>query len=160
MERPSLLDYSTENCSIRRTLAVVGEKWTLEVLREVFNGVRRFEDMQAHTRVPRQVLSARLSSLVDQGILRRQPYREPGRRTRFEYRLTDKGRDLFPVLVALLGWGDRWTPDDEGPSLVLEHRDCGAGVQVGLTCAAGHPVGSAREVTARPGPGARLTESA
>jgi DNA-binding HxlR family transcriptional regulator len=155
MDRPRLLDYSTDNCSVGRTLSVVGEKWALQVLREVFNGVRRFEDMQAHTGAPRQVLADRLARLVEQGVLRRQPYRQPGHRTREEYRLTDKGRELYPVLMALLAWGDRWMADPEGPSVLVEHRDCGAPVQVRLSCAAGHPVGSAREAIARPGPGAR-----
>jgi DNA-binding HxlR family transcriptional regulator len=120
----------------------------------VFNGVRRFEDMRAHTGMPRQVLSNRLATFVDQGILRRVPYQEPGSRTRFEYRLTDKGRDLHRVLAALMAWGDRWAADPGGASVLLEHRDCGAGVEVVLRCAAGHEVASPREVSARPGPGA------
>jgi DNA-binding HxlR family transcriptional regulator len=156
MDRSVLLDYSTDNCSVGRTLEVVGDKWALHVLREVFNGVRRFEDMQAHTGAPRQVLSNRLGTLVDQGILRRVPYQEPGSRTRFEYRLTDKGRDLYAVLAALMAWGDRWAADPEGPSILQEHRDCGAPVEVTLHCADGHRIASVREVSARPGPGARL----
>ena len=99
------LDYSTDNCSVQRTMDVIGEKWTMIVLREVFNGVRRFDQMRRHTGISDPVLSARLRTLVEAGILDTVPYREEGRRTRNEYRLTDKGRDLYPILVALLQWG-------------------------------------------------------
>lgn len=155
MEPMRALDYSTDNCSIAATLSVIGEKWTLLVLREVFNGVRRFDEMLHRTRMPRQVLSARLAGLVEMGLLRRVPYREPGQRQRAEYRLTDKGLDLYPVLVAMLEWGDRWAGDQAGPAVVLQHRDCGAPVRLALRCADGHVLAGAREVTARPGPGAR-----
>ena len=108
MNRSWALDYDTANCNIAATLAVVGEKWTFLVLREAFNGIRRFEDMQRRTGAPRQILSSRLARLVDDGILRKEPYREPGQRPRSEYRLTEKGIDLFPVIAALLGWGDKY----------------------------------------------------
>ena len=148
-------DFATDNCSIARTLDVVGERWTFLVLREVFRGVRRFDDIRAVTGAPRQVLSDRLATLVGQGVLRRQPYREPGRRARDEYRLTDKGLDLYPVLLALLAWGDRHVPAAEGPALRAEHRDCGAALALHIQCAAGHDVTSLREVAPSPGPGAR-----
>jgi DNA-binding HxlR family transcriptional regulator len=148
------LAWSAENCSIGRTLAVVGEKWTLLVLRELFQGLRRFEDMRVRTGIPRQVLSDRLSRLVDEGLLRRVPYREPGQRERSEYWLTEKGLDLFPALVALLRWGDTYLADPAGPALALHHRDCGAPVHLDLQCAAGHEHLSARDVVSRPGPGA------
>lgn len=148
-------DFATDNCSIARTLDVVGEKWTFLVLREVFRGVRRFDDIRAVTGAPRQVLADRLAALVDQDILRRHPYREPGRRARDEYRLTDKGLDLYPVLLALLAWGDRHVAAPEGPALRAEHRDCGAGLALHVRCADGHDVTSLREVVSRPGPGAR-----
>ena len=155
MDRPWSLDYDTANCSIGAAVALIGEKWTFLVLRELFNGVRRFADMQRRTQAPRQILSDRLSRLVDDGLLRRVPYRESGQRTRHEYRLTDKALDLYPVLVALMQWGDRYTAGPAGPSARLTHRDCGEPVRLQLTCAAGHAVGSAREVTPVPGPGAR-----
>jgi DNA-binding HxlR family transcriptional regulator len=148
--------FRAENCSIERTLAVVGEKWTFLVLREAFKGVRRFADMQAATRAPRQVLSARLARLVEEGLLRKVPYREPGHRRRDEYRLTQKGLDLYPIMVSLMHWGDRYVADPAGPSVVLTHRDCGSPIEVQLRCADGHEVPSPREVTPRPGPGARL----
>ncbi len=153
-------DYSTDNCSIGRALSVLGEKWTLLVLREVFNGVRRFEEMHERIGAPRQVLSHRLARLVDQGLLYRVPYREPGQRQRYEYRLTEKGIDLYPTLVSLLRWGDRWLVDVEGPAVTLHHKDCGAPVEVVLRCTEGHDVPTARQVRAQPGPGAKLLQDA
>jgi DNA-binding HxlR family transcriptional regulator len=155
MNRPWALDYDTANCNIAAALAIVGEKWTFLVLREAFNGIRRFDDMQRRTGAPRQVLSSRLSRLVEEGILRREPYREAGQRARSEYRLTEKGIDLFPVIVALLAWGDKHAAWPGGPAVQLTHRDCGAAVGLELACADGHVLASAREVTPVPGPGAR-----
>jgi DNA-binding HxlR family transcriptional regulator len=152
---PSALDWSAENCTIGRTMEILGERWTVVVLREIFSGLRRFDEMRERTGIPRQVLTNRLSTLVEQGILRRVPYQEPGHRVRHEYRLTDKGLDLYPILVAVREWGDRYLADPEGPALVTVHRDCGAQVDVVLRCAAGHEVASPREVAGRPGPGAR-----
>ncbi|MEU0564075.1 helix-turn-helix domain-containing protein [Nonomuraea sp. NPDC005983] len=148
--------FRVDNCSIERTLDIVGEKWTFLVLREAFTGVRRFADMQAMTGAPRQVLSARLARLVDEGLLRKQPYREPGQRQRYEYRLTDKGRDLYPLLVALMHWGDRYLAGEPGPPVLLTHRDCGAPVEQYLRCAEGHEVAGPREITPLPGSGAAL----
>src|SRR6266540_2486511 len=105
---PEALDWSIDTCTIGRTMAILGEKWTVVVLREVFNGVRRFDDMRQRTQIPRQVLANRLASLVEQGLLRREPYQEPGARVRHEYRLTPKGFDLYPVLIAVAEWGNRY----------------------------------------------------
>ncbi|WP_271215435.1 winged helix-turn-helix transcriptional regulator [Streptosporangium carneum] len=143
-----------DNCSIERALAIVGEKWTFLVLREAFAGVRRFADMQAATGAPRQILSARLTRLVAEGLLRKVPYREPGQRQRDEYRLTQMGLDLFPILVALMRWGDRHLADPQGPAVLLTHRDCGAPVEQYFRCADGHEVSGPREITPIPGPGA------
>ncbi|MFG2057930.1 winged helix-turn-helix transcriptional regulator [Micromonospora sp. NPDC048930] len=153
--RPAALDWSVENCTIARAMEILGERWTLVVLREVFNGVRRFDDMRVRTGIPRQVLTNRLAMLVERGVLRREPYREPGSRARHEYRLTDKGLDLWPVLVAVLGWGDRYLADPDGSPLAVSHRDCGAEVRVALRCTEGHEVTDPRDVLPRPGPGAR-----
>jgi DNA-binding HxlR family transcriptional regulator len=144
-----------ENCTIGRAMTILGERWTVVVLREVFSGVRRFDDMRERTGIPRQVLTNRLATLVDQGILRRVPYQEPGARFRDEYRLTPKGFDLYPVLVAVREWGDRYLADPEGPPLATVHRECGAPVRIQLRCDAGHDLESPREVVPRPGPGAR-----
>jgi DNA-binding HxlR family transcriptional regulator len=148
--------YSAENCSIRRTLDVVGEKWTLLVLREAFYGVRRFDGFARSVGCARNILSARLGTLVDEGLLRREPYREPGQRARVEYRITEKGIELFPAIVSLMQWGDRWAVDPDGPPVEVVHRGCGAPVSVGITCAAGHGPLTARDTEAKPGAGARL----
>ena len=152
---PEALNWSVETCTIGRAMAVLGEKWTIVVLREVFNGVRRFADMREHTGIPRQVLTNRLATLVEHGVLRREPYQEPGARIRHEYRLTEKGLGLYPVLVAVKEWGDRYLADPGGPPLLMVHRDCGAEVHTELHCADGHALGAYREVVPRPGPGGR-----
>ncbi|MEV4638967.1 helix-turn-helix domain-containing protein [Actinoplanes sp. NPDC049548] len=153
--RPEALEWSVETCTIGRSMAVLGEKWTFVVMREVFNGVRRFADMREQTGIPRQVLTNRLASLVAHGVLRREPYQEPGARVRHEYRLTQKGFDLYPVLVAVMEWGDRYLAEPEGPPLTMTHRACGAEIHTELHCADGHRVTEYRDVLPRPGPGAR-----
>jgi DNA-binding HxlR family transcriptional regulator len=155
MSRPEALDWSIENCTVQRALQVLGDRWSFVVLREVFNGVRRFADMRTRTAIPRQVLSDRLDRLVDEGLLRREPYREAGQRPRLEYRLTDKGLDLYPVFVTLNQWGSRYYADPDGSPLTFRHRDCGGAVQVQLWCERGHEVDRVREVVTAPGPGAR-----
>jgi DNA-binding HxlR family transcriptional regulator len=152
--RPEALNWSIDNCTIGRAMQVLGEKWTMVVLREVFTGVRRFDDMRLRTGIPRQVLANRLAGLVAHGILRREPYREPGARVRYEYRLTARGLDLYPVLVAVRDWGDRYLADPAGPPLRTVHADCDAQVHAVLRCEAGHDVASMRQVRPRPGPGA------
>ena len=119
MSRPEALDWSIENCTVQRALQVLGDRWSFVVLREVFNGVRRFDDMRTRTAIPRQVLSDRLGRLVEEGLLRREPYREEGQRPRLEYRLTDKGLDLYPVFVALNEWGSRYYADADGSPLAF-----------------------------------------
>jgi DNA-binding HxlR family transcriptional regulator len=152
---PDRFHYSSDNCSIRRTLDVVGEKWTLLVLREAFYGVRRFADFHRALGCARNLLSARLNTLVDEGILARKPYQDPGSRLRYEYRLTPKGLELFPALVALMQWGDRWNADPEGPAVEIQHRECGHPVHAELRCAAGHGPLDPRQTHAVPGPGAK-----
>ncbi len=147
--------YSAENCSVHRTLDVVGEKWTFLVLREAYFGVRRFEDFAHALGCARNLLSRRLATLVEHGVLRREPYREPGMRERIEYALTPKGLELYPVLVALMQWGDRWSADRAGPAIVVYHHGCGAPVRATLACAAGHEGLAAQDTRVRPGPGAR-----
>src|SRR6201993_709674 len=102
-----ILDYDPANCAIGAAVEILGDRPTFLVLREAFNGVRRFDDMQRRTAIPRQVLSDRLARLVDEGLLRKVPYQESGQRRRTEYRLTEKGLDLYPVLVAMMEWGDK-----------------------------------------------------
>jgi DNA-binding HxlR family transcriptional regulator len=137
MDRPWVLGYETRNCTIEAALAVVGDRGSFLVLREAFNGVRRFGDMQRRTGLPRQILSNLLRALTEAGLLRKTGYQEPGQRQRGEYRLTRKGMDLFPVLVALLEWGGTHAAGPDGPLVELRHADCGAPVRLALTCSAG-----------------------
>ena len=150
-----MLDYDPANCAVGAAVAILGERPTFLVLREAFNGVRRFADMQRRTGIPRQVLSDRLAHLVQEGLLRKVPYQDSGQRSRHEYRLTAKGLDLYPVLVGLMQWGDTYAAGPGGPPVVLRHRDCGEPVHLQLACQAGHVLESARDVTPVPGPGAR-----
>jgi DNA-binding HxlR family transcriptional regulator len=146
--------YEGQACSIARTLEVLGERWTLLVLREAFWRVRRFEDFQRNLGIARNVLTDRLGRLVDEGILRRERYQD--RPARFEYRLTDKGLELWPVMMTLMQWGDRHYAESDGPPVVVRHRDCGGEVTTHLTCAkCGAELGP-RDVTAERGPGARV----
>ncbi|WP_369148759.1 winged helix-turn-helix transcriptional regulator [Streptomyces sp. R44] len=150
------LDTDTENCPVRRALDVVGEKWSLLILREAFNGVRRYDEFRQHLGLSEAVLADRLRKLVAAGVLRSEPYREPGTRTRHEYRLTPKGVDLWPVLLALKQWGDTHAAEPEGPVLDIRHADCGAPVRVVVQCEGEERATlTARDVTVRPGPAAR-----
>ena len=158
MAQPVALEWSTEGCTIEGTAEVIGDRWSLLILREVISGIRRFDQLTVRTRIPRQVLTGRLERLLDQGILRREAYQEPGQRQRYEYRLTDKGIDLYPVLVAMQQWGDRYLAKPGGPPTEFEHRDCGERIDLVLRCEGGHEVVRNREVAGRLGPGAhRLT---
>ncbi|MCW2776991.1 MAG: transcriptional regulator, HxlR family [Frankiales bacterium] len=137
-------------CSVANALELVGERWALLVVREVALGVRRFADILERTGAPRAVLSARLKSLVEAGVLTTSPYREPGQRERLEYRLTGAGRDLLPVVTALREWGDKHATPMSGPPVVLRHEACGGDVHLQLACTCG-PV-SQREVRVHPAP--------
>jgi DNA-binding HxlR family transcriptional regulator len=150
-------DYEGQNCSIARSLELIGERWTLLIIREAFLGTRRFDDFQRALGVARNVLQTRLERLVDEGILRRVQYQE--RPARFEYRLTDKGIDLWPVLVALLQWGDRHAAP-EGPPVVLRHRDCGGELDDRRRCLRCGAELVAQDVVAVAGPGAGAVAAA
>ncbi|MFF2556518.1 winged helix-turn-helix transcriptional regulator [Nocardia sp. NPDC058058] len=126
------------NCSVAAALGIVGEQWALLALREVFLGVRRFDAIQEATGAPRAVLIRRLRTLVDSGVLELHDYREPGSRTRQEYRLTAAGRELQPVLTALMQWGDKHLAGPGGAPLAVSHADCGAPVRAVLRCDEGH----------------------
>jgi DNA-binding HxlR family transcriptional regulator len=145
-------DYREQNCSIARALELVGERWTLLVLRDVFLGVRRFDELRESLGIARNVLASRLDRLVSEDILEKVPYRE--RPLRYEYRLTDKGLDLWPVVVELLRWGDRHLAPAEGPPVVLRHRGCGGVLGERRICArCGAPL-EVGDVLAEAGPGA------
>lgn len=121
-----------QRCSIARTLSVVGDRWTLLVLREAFLRTRRFDDFQRRTGAPRPILAERLRDLVEHGIFERRPY--GNHPDRYEYRLTEKGLELYPVVVSLLTWGDRWMADDDGAPVSLRHDECGHIVHPELAC--------------------------
>ncbi len=146
-------DLASQPCSILRPLALLGDRWTLVVLRQAFTGMRRFEDFHTSLGVSHPVLSERLTRLVEAGVLERRAYRD-SRRTRHEYRLTAKGLDLYPVLMALRDWGDRYLAPD-GPFVTYRHHDCGGTVGVHLTCDGCSADVTAREVEVAPGPGLR-----
>jgi DNA-binding HxlR family transcriptional regulator len=145
-------DYKDQNCSIAGALEVVGERWSLLIVRNVFLGLRRFDQIQSNLGIARNVLQARLQKLIDQGVLERQLYQE--RPPRHEYRLTEKGLDLWPIVVSLMQWGDRHNPPTGGPAVLLEHRGCGGAVDEHRICGRCGTRISARESVARPGPGA------
>ena len=151
MRLTSLADW---NCSIAKTLDVVGEWWTLLILRDAFRGARRFDDFHASLGMARSVLTARLRKLTDEGILERRSYSDHP--PRYEYRLTEKGRALFPVITALLQWGDTWAPGPGGPPVVLVHETCGNVTQPVLTCPHCHGEVTPANTHSEPGPGSRV----
>lgn len=150
-------DLAAEPCSVARAVAVIGDRWTLMILRDCFLGVRRFEDFQARLGISRTITAARLRSLVDEGVLKKSLYQE--RPPRHEYRLSDKGLDLYPVMMAVVNFGDRHYAGGAGPPILHRHKACGHDFQPVTTCSECHAPLSAREVEARPGPGATSARS-
>ena len=126
-------DYSKERCAIAASLEVVGDPWALLIIRDAFWGVRRFEDWRDRLGIARNVLAARLKQLVEHGVFEKRRYSE--RPPRDEYVLTDAGRDLYPVVLGLLAWGDKHRAGEDGPPVVLEHA-CGEVVDPLLVCRA------------------------
>jgi DNA-binding HxlR family transcriptional regulator len=139
-------------CSIARSLDVVGEPWTPLIIRDMWLGRNRFDDIQRNLKISRKVLTERLKTLVDEGVVERRPYqRDP---ERYEYLLTDKGRELMNVLLALMAWGDRWA-SEEGEPMLIRHKGCGKHARAVVTCSAcGEPL-RAEAARVSPGPGAR-----
>jgi DNA-binding HxlR family transcriptional regulator len=130
--------WTADHCSIAKAIEVLSTRSAVLILREAFYGTTRFDDFAARVGITDAVAAARLRELVEEGLLEREPYQEPGQRTRYRYRLTAKGSDLFPALVALMQWGDRWLND--GGRVQLNHRGCGERVGVEVRCGAGHTV--------------------
>jgi DNA-binding HxlR family transcriptional regulator len=149
-------DYPGQPCSLAKSLEVIGERWSLLIVRDVMNGNRRFSGIQASLGVARNVLSARLQRLVDEDILERRAYQESP--PRHEYFLTEKGLDLWPALMALMHWGDRHTPGPEGPPMTVVHEECGGEVSDRGICESCGQVLTARDAKAVPGPGAAVYE--
>jgi DNA-binding HxlR family transcriptional regulator len=145
-------DLGEERCSVARSVAVIGDRWTLMLLRDCFLGVRRFEDFERRLGISRSIVAERLKRLTAAGVLRREAYQQ--RPVRYEYRLTDKGLALHPVLMAIVHWGDAFYAGPEGPPLIYRHKACGCDFAPSLTCSAcGASVG-ARDVEVRANPSA------
>jgi DNA-binding HxlR family transcriptional regulator len=145
-------DYPGQNCSAARALELVGERWTLLILRDVLSGARRFDQIQRSLGVARNVLAARLERLVEEGILERRQY--SSHPPRDEYFLTEKGLDLWPVLVALISWGDKHAASPAGPPTLIVHKGCGGRMNDRRICErCGEELG-VRDARAVPGPGA------
>ena len=142
-------DYATQSCPLARALELIGERWTLLIVRDLFFGVHRFGALVEHLDIPRAVLSARLDALVEQGVVERRPYR-PGRD---EFHLTARGRELWPILHALMEWGDRARPAPGGPRRLFLHATCGGELTAAGDCPACAVTPEAADVTTRPGPG-------
>ncbi len=152
------LSHRFDGESVARALEIVGERWTLLILREAFFGVRRFGQLARNLQIPRPTLSARLRTLVDKGLLEKAAYaRDPDR---FEYRLTDSGRDLFAAIVVLMQWGDQHLPQPKGPPIVLRHQPCGHIADPVLVCSHCREEITAHNVTPEPGPGFRTDQPA
>ena len=139
------------NCSVARALSVVGERWTLLILRDAFLGTRRFEQFQRNLGITRHRLSERLTKLVEHGVLVKVPYLE--KPARYDYRLTRKGLALYPVLMSLGHWGDDWMDGGEGAPLEYVHQGCGQHTHAVLTCSHCGEVLRPQEVATRVGPG-------
>jgi DNA-binding HxlR family transcriptional regulator len=152
MQRTSL---ATIPCSIARTVDLAAEWWTPLIVRDIYLGLQRFDEIQRNLGISRKVLAERLERLVNHEVLKRNPYREHP--PRYEYVLTEKGEELVQAFFALMAWGDRWTAGDTGPPMLLRHDQCGKLATPEVTCS--HCGGSltAASVTPEPGPGARVT---
>ena len=143
------------NCSVAQTLEIIGEWWTLLILRDCFLGIRRFDEFVERLGIARNVLTSRLDTLVEAGILQRRVYDEG--RGRYDYLLTDKGRALWPVLTAVRQWGDEWVLGEGNEPVVLEHKSCNHQTNAVMVCHHCHEPLDARSVRVRPGPGDRAT---
>jgi DNA-binding HxlR family transcriptional regulator len=152
-------DYDSATCSIARTAEILGDRWTVLVVRDLFNGVRRFDAVQQHLGIARDVLAKRLALLVDEALVEKRPVKAPGERTRHEYVLTPAGRQLRVVMVALMDWGDRHRAGADGPPMSIRHRDCGEAVHAHLVCDAGHEIDDETGTRLVPLDGARLRTS-
>ena len=142
--------WSTEFCPIGRTMELVGTRSAMLLMREAYYGTTRFDDFAQRVGITENVAAARLRELTEAGLLRREPYREPGQRTRHEYRLTEMGRDLAPVVLGLFEWGAKHLPVAQRTPPRLRHDGCGADIHVGVTCGEHHDV-PLREISVEPG---------
>ncbi len=144
-------DVNLQSCSIARSAAIFGDRWTLLILREIFMRIRRFSDLQKTLGITKHRLSDRLNRLLEAGILYKELYDEAHKR--FEYKLTEKGLELYPILIAIVQWGDKWESDDDGVPMEYIHKDCGKLALPKLCCTECDGEIHARNTVAKPGPG-------
>ena len=144
-------------CSVARSLAILGDRWTLLILRGAFLAMRRFDDFQASTGVTRHILADRLNRLVEAGVMKKVPYQDHP--LRHEYRLTEQGRDLYPVILALTAWGDKWLDQGRGAPLEYLHRNCGHKFRPVTVCSECREPLHPREVMPVAGPALRVAKA-
>jgi DNA-binding HxlR family transcriptional regulator len=150
-------EIDSQPCSIARTLSVIGDRWTMLILRSAFLRTRRFDDFQQQIGMTSHLLANRLNKLVKMGVMEKRPYQE--RPLRYEYRLTEQGRDLYPVLLSLVAWGDKWLDGGEGPPLEYLHQRCGHKHRAVMVCSECREPIDPREVTPLAGPGLRAAQA-
>jgi DNA-binding HxlR family transcriptional regulator len=148
-------DVGSQACSVARTMAVIGDRWTMLVLRNAFMGTRRFDHFQLQLSVTRHVLADRLKRLVDAGVFRKEAYQP----NRYEYRLTEMGLGLYPVLLAITGWGDTWLDEGRGAPLIFQHKSCGQTMTPKMVCSECGESVAARDVIPMAGPGLQASRS-
>lgn len=144
-------DVDSQICSMARGLAIFGDRWTLLIIREAFRRVKRFSDFQKNLGITKHRLSDRLNRLVEEDILTKVPYDEAGKR--FEYRLTDKGLDLYPILMSIVQWGDKWVGDEDGAPVIYTHKTCGNLMNPKYVCDCCNEEIKARDIEPHAGPG-------
>lgn len=144
-------DLADQPCSVARTIAIIGDRWTMMIIRDCFNGSRRFDEFQVSLGISRTIVTDRLNLLVEEGVLTKVPYQE--KPIRYEYRLTEKGLDLYPILLSMFSWGDRYYATKEGPPLLFRHKTCGHDFHSKVCCSECDQELKPREVEVRAGPG-------
>ncbi|MFT4824301.1 MAG: DNA-binding HxlR family transcriptional regulator [Halioglobus sp.] len=144
-------EIDSQTCSVARTLSVIGDRWSLLILRDIFLGTRRFEDLCKQLGVSRPALTQRLRKLEQQDVLHKRAYQD--KPTRFEYHLTEKGVDLYPIIMTMAQWGDKWQGDGNGPPIEYQHKTCGHKTQAVMCCSECDEPLNAWEVSPQIGPG-------
>lgn len=144
-------DLADQPCSVARTISVIGDRWTMLILRDCFNGAKRFDQFQASLGISRTIVTDRLSRLVEEGVLAKRAYQD--RPLRHEYRLTEKGLGLYPVLLSMFRWGDTYYAGKKGPPVLFHHKTCGHDFRPVPVCSECGEELDPRQVEVRAGPG-------